>query len=261
MEKVTVCVLGCGPAGLFAAHAIAMAGGVPVIASRKVKSEFPGAQYLQRPIPGICQPEPDGHIRTYVLGTKEKYAELVYGDPTVATSWPQYTGAPEPAWDLRAAYDIAWDMYEDQIIDTELAPNDVEEMTSTFPVVLSAIPAWELCKCRAQHKFDQMTIAVNRFIYWHPPQKDPPNFVIYNGSGHGAWYRTAKIFGHESTEAIPAKVADMSDWRVGYKILGNNCDCHPNMTRVGRLGTWKRGVLTHHAFDSALAAYHERLAV
>jgi len=263
MPEPTV-ILGCGPAGLFAAHAIVQSGGQPLIFSTKVKSEFPGAQYLQQPIPGLTSEKPDGEIHTYLYGSKESYANRVYGDPEIATSWPMYSHEQDPAWDLRAAYDRAWELYSDIVIDSEISPSDIDEFTASFPVVISTIPAWALCghlRGNDRHKFDQMQINVtSASVMPH----DDENYVVYNGTDQGGWYRCARVFGVESTEAIPSKLSAEErtavEWRAGYKILGNNCNCHPNLVRAGRLGTWQRGVLTHHAFGTALAAYMERLA-
>jgi hypothetical protein len=255
-----VCVLGCGPAGLFAAHAIKMAGGEPVIMSKKVKSVIAGAQYLQRPIPEICPPCQDGLIYTYLRGTKEGYAERVYGDPSIGTSWPELPPEPAPAWNLRLAYDFAWAKYSDQVVDIAIGPDDVDDLTANFPTVISTIPAYALCS-NPNHHFDKMRIA-----HWSRSIESGVghNYVIYNGGpGGGGWYRCARIFGVESTEAlnIVGYHPEGPKWEWGWKILGNNCDCHPNLVRTGRLGTWRRGVLTHHAFEHATAAYMERLAL
>lgn len=257
-----VAILGCGPAGLFAAHAIATAGGQPFIISQKGKSRFPGAQYLQRPIPGLCG-EPDGYIKTMLLGDKGNYAKRVYGDPEIATSWPAFADEPEAAWDLRLAYDKAWDLYVDRIADIEIMPGDVAELTATFELVISTVPGWALCLKPEEHKFDQMPIYHKNVSVVKYPQYD--NYVVYNGSPLlWDWYRCAHIFGTESSEAVARRGNERDDhlqgWEPGYKILGNNCDCHPNLVRTGRLGAWRRGVLTYHAFEHATAAYLEQIA-
>lgn len=266
MDEKPVAILGCGPAGLFAAHAMATLGAPFVIYSIKQKSEISGAQYLQAPIPGLAPIEyPDGLIKTILLGTKENYAERVYNNAAESTSWPEFPPAPEPAWDLRKAYDKAWGMYEPMILDHEVSVEDVIDMTARFPTVINTVPAWKFCE--TNHSFRSMNILVSKKMeYTGLPDVFGENdhVVIYNGTEHGDWYRTAKIFGHESSERVYDNtiVGEPPDgYEPGYKILGSNCDCHPNMTRTGRLGTWKRGVLTHMAFEHATAAYLERLAV
>jgi hypothetical protein len=62
---------------------------------------------------------------------------------------------------------------------------------------------------------------------------------------------SSRIFGHESTEARaqPAHRQE-AGWESGFKVVNNNCDCHPNIVRAGRMGLWTGGVLTHHAFET-----------
>jgi hypothetical protein len=31
--------------------------------------------------------------------------------------------------------------------------------------------------------------------------------------------------------------------------LSNECDCHPEIIRMGRYGEWTKGVLVHHVFE------------
>lgn len=265
MEK-PVAILGCGPAGLFAAHAIAQLGAEFVIFSVKQKSVIAGAQYLQKPVPGIAElTRPDGYIKTVLLGDKFNYAKRVYGDAHEATSWPEFPPEPEPAWDLRKAYDKAWDLYHNQVIDQRIDGDEVADMTARFPVVINTIPAWSICQHQRTHEFRSMNILVSdQMEYTGLPNlwTEDEHVVVYNGTEEGDWYRTAKIFGHQSAERVYIQGNGVPQgYMPGFKILGNTCDCHPNLTRTGRLGTWSRGVLTHMAFEHAAAAYMERTAV
>jgi hypothetical protein len=84
------------------------------------------------------------------------------------------------------------------------------------------------------------------------------NYVIYNGTTQGLWYRASRINGYEATEALahPALVND--GWSLGFKVQDTDCDCHPNVVRAGRMGKWKSGILTHHAFEDTIAAINDR---
>jgi hypothetical protein len=112
---LVVGIFGCGPAGLFAAQAVQDMGHQPVIISKKIKSKIYGAQFLHKPIPGLVNPKPQGYIKTYRLGTAAGYAERVYGNGTELTSWDRVPVDPVKAWDLREAYDRAWEKFEGQI--------------------------------------------------------------------------------------------------------------------------------------------------
>lgn len=266
MSDKPVCILGCGPAGLFAAQAVAECGGMPLIFSVKKKSEILGAQYLHRAIPGICGVQPEGEIRVKKLGSAASYAQRVYGDPEAPVSF--HTVHNAPIWSLRDAYERAWELWEPQII--EVPPMDYEEvqdMTARFPVVISTIPKWTICGKPKEHAFKSVRIHVSdRFEYtglktWIGSRD---NIMVYNGTAQGDWYRTSRIFGHDSSEYAglhPRPGFHDKHFKGGFKVVGNDCDCHPNVVFAGRMGKWERGVLTHHAFESAVSAFMERMAV
>jgi hypothetical protein len=250
----TVCILGAGPAGLFAAHTAEMLDCQIVIISKKAKSPIIGAQYLHRPIPDLhlSNAVPDDTVATYLIGSKENYVERVYGDRTIGASWSRLSEEPTlvPAWDLREAYNIVWERYEPQIVDQEIEASDVDELTASFETVISTIPQWRICT--SNHEFKSVPIVVKEGIVHDDHEND--NFVLYNGTELGSWYRTSRIFGYVMTEGV-ARPDDPEDWGdVGYKVVGNNCDCHPNLIRTGRHGLWQRGILTHHTVEHTINA-------
>lgn len=138
-----------------------------------------------------------------------------------------------------------------------IEPVDIEEYTSQFDLVISTIPLWAICMKPKEHRFNSVSIIVKKSIdegmAGIPMYKD--NWVIYNGSKGYDWYRASSIFGHRSVEAraLPPLV-NMPGWESGFKVVNNNCDCHPNVVRAGRMGRWTGGVLTHHAFETTIEA-------
>lgn len=261
----TVAVLGCGPAGLFAAQAVCLAGATPVIISQKKKSVIYGAQYLHEPIPGITDWQvPDGYIETILMGEEPNYAERIYGDPERPTSWRRASPEPKPAWSLQRAYDTAWRRFESGIVNMQLGYEEIETIAAQMDLVISTIPRWATCK--VGHTFETRPILVKSELeYTGLPEyiSKQRNVVIYNGTKFGYWYRTSLIFGEESTEAAadhrlqPRIAAEKQKWSAGFKIVGNDCDCLPNIVRAGRMGLWESGVLTHEAFSAATEAMFE----
>lgn len=269
-----VAILGCGPAGLMVAHAVKLCGGNPVIISRRVKSELPGAQYLHRAIPMFCGP-PDGIIRTVRTGTAEGYAQKVYGDPSHPTSW-NTAQEQTPAWDLRRVYRDLWGTYNYHIVDREIGRGDLDKIEEQFPLVISTVPAQLLCtkfdSLRADmvngvpvpHEFRWEKMYV---VDWAPPEL-LDNTVLYSGDSAQEWYRSARVFGHVSSEATQYSLQEPAGYaepeakvfplKTGLKVKGNDCDCRPEIKRAGRYGTWRKGYLTHHAFEDALYMYKER---
>jgi threonine dehydrogenase-like Zn-dependent dehydrogenase len=260
----TVAVIGCGPAGLFAAKAVEDLGHSVTITSEKKRSEFYGAQYLHRPIPGFSSQAPDGEIRTIRVGSAAGYADRVYQDRTRVTSWSKAHSEPVPAWDLRKTYDAAWEHFEQQIVGFSMGVEDLEEYDRQFDLVINTAPLWRFC-ISSQHTFQSKTIFVAPVVMSMVSDR---NYVIYNGleknGDNDTWYRSSQIFGHASTEfgtplnkeAEPLR--HITNWDLGFKIVGSNCDCHPNVVRAGRMGTWTPGVLTHHAYETAVSACTDR---
>jgi hypothetical protein len=239
---------------LFAAKAIKECGGQPVIISKKVKSEQYGAQFLHRPLRGLTDDQPINVIRGVTLGYEDKYALRVYGNSKEQTSWRKVKNW-QYAWDLRRAYDRAWEEFEVGIADLTVGADEVGELSAQFKLVISTIPRWSICIGR--HDFESIPILVDRHVVNIPYASE--NFICYNGMHNGEWYRTSKIFGHESTEYIAHRDMQLQvGMAAGFKVVGHNCDCHPNVVFAGRLGRWERGILTHHAYEAAVEAYTER---
>jgi Pyridine nucleotide-disulphide oxidoreductase len=103
-----VVVLGCGPAGLIAAHAAIQSGCKVQVLSEKKKSALYGAQYLHEYIPGL-EEHRSGIIQYRYIGGESGYALKVYGDMSHPTSWMKKKS--HMGYDLRQIYSILWDMY------------------------------------------------------------------------------------------------------------------------------------------------------
>lgn len=273
MGNADVLILGCGPAGLLAAHAIEQLGGRPHIISLKAKSRLSGAQYLHKPISGLTG-DPHGLIRTYKYGTKEGYAKKVYGDPSAPCSWDDQVAGRE-AWDLRRVYDELWDRYQNRIQDAAVSMSDLSAFQAAWRLVLNTIPAMKCCYQRdltrapnGVHEFDWETMWT--LDYASPDVAD--NTVLYSGDPANFWYRASRVFGHASTEftdfSQPSSGTDLyNDGRErikgviyphkGIKVKGTNCDCFPGIKRIGRFGTWQKGYLVHQAYHDAARYFEE----
>jgi hypothetical protein len=269
-----VAILGCGPAGLLAAHAVARAGHEPNVYSHKVKSQMFGAMYLHRAIPGITSDNPELEIRVIKSGTREGYANKVYGDPSAPVSWDLFEPGVVPGWDLAKAYDKLWEMYEHTIVSEDVTPYLADLKTKVYPLVFSTVPLTTLCRePRAMHEFTKQDIWV-----LHGPGDhlilgvNDNNMMYYSGDDPlgklspligPTWYRFSQINKYQAWEYAsdpqldPDEVMDGMTISTGIKPLTNNCDCHPEIVRLGRFGKWQKGVLTHHAFEEAQNALLE----
>lgn len=247
-----VAVLGCGPTGLIAAHAAAINGEEVHIFSKARKSEMFGAQYLHMPIPGAT-PTDAKHIDYILYGDPDAYRRKVYGDDYNGTVSPEeYTGESE-AWDIRATYDELWRMYAQYIHDVIIDPLALDEIMPDFDLVISSVPAPVLCRFHGMHAFHYKEI----WALGDAPERGqsvpydcPDNTVICNGNDSPSWYRMSKLFGYKTVEW--SNVKPPFPVAAARKPLYNNCDCFPEVMRVGRFGKWTKGVLTHHAYQEVM---------
>jgi hypothetical protein len=259
-------VFGCGPAGLFAAHALAQRGWEFDIFSKRRRSEVYGAQYLHSPVPGL--PEVKAELR-YVFegGTVEDYLMKVYGrlPPLGEFRWAQSTLSEEPrvSWDLRTAYLAAWELYFDRIVSSNITPEWLmgRDVTSVdlarYDVLISSIPAPALCR-EPTHAFNSQKIwalgdAPERGVFCPVPCE--PGVIVYNASRDTGWYRASNVFGYKTAEWPEARRPPLAEIAEVTKPLATSCTCwldHPRFLRVGRYGTWDKAQHTHHAYQRTL---------
>lgn len=272
-----VLILGCGPSGLLAAHAVEQLGGEPVIVSVKVRSRFQGAQYLHVPISGLTG-DPDGVIYTHKSGSKAGYAKKVYGDPRAKCSWDLQPEERE-AWDLRALYDRLWQRFQSRIVDRKLDWDDLNDICERvrdghYALAISTLPAIQSCHQKRERCGDHEFQWESMWTIDFAPPEVADNTVLYSGDLDCDWYRSSRVFGHACTEfsnhrpitggayLTPEEIkpAQIFTPKKGIKVQGSNCNCWSDIKRVGRFGTWRQGYLTHHAYHDAARLYEEATA-
>lgn len=253
-----VAILGCGPAGLLAAHAARQNGCDFRIFSKKRPSHLFGAQYLHAPITGVTtHPEV---VRYALEGSPEEYRQKVYGDEWDGTISAEDLEADHHAWDIRAAYRELWDMYNSLIFDTDFygGEQQVDNMIKGAGVdlVISSVPrtVWK----RPGDKFEQAKIwaigdapDLGQFVPFSPTED---NMVLCNGMSDISWYRTSKVFGFSTVEYPWGKKPPIEGIQEVIKPLRCSAKGGADFMHVGRYGKWEKGVLTTDAFDDALKA-------
>lgn len=257
----TAAVLGCGPAGMFAAHALVENGWSVRVFSKARKSHMYGAQYLHAPIDGLSPIDEEPERIRYVLrGEASGYREKVYGSLPIKVS-PEALTMEHDAWDIRAAYDMAWEMYSEGVEDTLITPDWIASgALDSFHTVVSSIPLPELCTATDSHEFHAARIwaygdAPRRGQY--APYRPPEQTVICDGTRDTGWYRASNVHGHVTMEWPYAKKPPLPGIAEVVKPLWHTCDCHTNhrwrFVKVGRYGAWSKGVLSHQAYTTASA--------
>lgn len=253
-----VAILGCGPAGLMAAHAAVLEGHEVDIISKRRKSEMYGAQYLHQQIPGI--PEVRSGIVFYNLinGSHEDYRRKVYGHEFAGEVSTEQFGTPHDAWDIRQTYDILWGLYWERIKAAEWNVANTHVLTETivvnYDMVISSLPRPVLCYDKTSHKFPAQEIwAVGdapekgQFV----PFRVEEMTAVCNADERVGWYRASNIFGYGTVEWALEKRPPVTGISRVLKPLSTDCSCWPTIKHVGRFGTWQKGVLSHTAYTDA----------
>ena len=250
-----VAILGCGPAGLMAAHAVAENGAEPLILSRKRKSPLYGAQYLHAPIPGVTDRDDHVTVEYMMRGSVGDYRRKVYGPRWDGTVSPEDLEETHEAWDIRTTYDRLWDLYHDCIEDVELDPAGVHftSLRQDLDLIVSSVPLERIC-ANESHVFraakivaagDAPDIGIRVSSMYHCP----PDTVICNGDDSPSWYRISNIFQHTTVEWPAGIRPPIQSASEVLKPTGHNCDCWPDVLKVGRYGSWQKGVLSHEAYN------------
>lgn len=263
-------VLGCGPAGLFAAHALIGRGWDVSIYSRKRRSEMYGAQYLHAPIPGLTDGQEPVTIRYRLNGSADDYRQKVYGFRAVKVS-PESLAPEHEAWDIRAAYYRAWTMYSERIrdvpnIDSQFLGASMSGVSESLDLqrldwVVSSIPANRICYQPEAHQFESQEVyaigdAPERGIFC-PITSVPDNTVLLDGTRQIGWYRASNVFGYRTAEWPAWRKPPIHDLSLIEKPVSNNCDCYDgkgsaSMLKVGRYGRWEKAELSHRAYERAM---------
>lgn len=271
--RLNVAVLGCGPAGLMAAHGASCAmrdlnvnvDALVRVFSRKRKSRLFGAQYLHKPIREVT-PLESVHVNYELRGTAEQYREKVYGMMWDGTVSPEDLAERHLAWDIRKTYDRLWELYEGMIIDTgHITFANLHEIDQGgWDIIINTIPRDRLCY--RGHVFGSTEViaagdAPELGIDVSATFRCEPDTVICNGEDYPSWYRMSNIFGHTTVEwpknmrtAPPVLSA-----QVVQKPTYTDCSCWPGWNHTGRYGSWEKGKLSHEAYDDAYALTHEGL--
>ncbi len=253
--SLNVLILGCGPAGLIAAHAASSHEAVANvrILSKPRKSFMLGAQYLHESIPGVPATEFEIHYK--LVGEVAIYREKVYGKQWDGVVSPEDFIGRHPAWDIREAYDWLWATYGEYVREYDVTPQGLKQTLENLDphITISTVPAPLLCA--EGHAFGAQNIwSTDRLMV---PMSD--NTVACVGEWETAFYRQSKIQGYENTEWPSNRKPPITPlWEV-TKPTKNNCTCFPNVYRMGRYGRWEKGVLSHSAYSETVNAIEEHI--
>lgn len=234
-----VIVIGCGPAGLAAAHAAVGLGAEVTVYAPGQKTPQRGPLLIQRPIPGINTEHPHGTIHQVVIGGSIiDYRYKLYGDINIGINGdilkPCYH-----AWNHVETYERLWTAYSDLIVPRTVSPSSLSVMHCQADLVVSTASAEAMCRLGTatgvgQHKFLYGRVAVTPYTSY-PNQ--PDNTIIFNATPDSPWVRSSLVFGVPVTEWLPEKAP--GEATIIRKPISTDCNCYPHVLRTGRFGAWK----------------------
>jgi hypothetical protein len=244
-----VAVIGCGPAGLAAAHAAYGLDAEVTVISPGLKSPQRGPLILQRPIPAITTDHPYGYIRQIVIGGSIlDYRYKLYGDINISIQGnilkKGYHG-----WNHIEAYDKLWRLYmgnEPDVPDENwngratrinkfVTPLELHDMRTQFDLIVNTAPLRNLCH-NGKHVFTFKAVEITDG-YSYPNQ--PPDTTIFNAGDKYPWVRSAWLFGNSCTEWLASTAPRDLEPFVIRKPINHTCNCYPFVLGTGRFGAWR----------------------
>jgi hypothetical protein len=226
-----------------------------VIFSRRIKSPLYGAQYLHRPIPGVTNQDDFIEVSYELRGEPEEYRRKVYGQRWDGKVSPEDLLEQHEAWDIRETYDRLWTMFTDKIVDVEIDGASIQSLIDSqeHGLIVNTIPLPALCT--KQHQFLSTDVvaagdAPELGIKISDMYRCPQDSVICNGKPEPFWYRMSNIFGHTTVEwpLVDQTKVPIPSASLVKKPTEHRCSCWPDLLKVGRYGSWTKGVLSHDAY-------------
>lgn len=279
---ISALILGCGPAGLLAAHACHLEKVGFAIASRKRKSQLYGSQYLHKAIPDLVSELEGQPVKYEVRGTPEEYRRKVHGKWWDGHVAPEEFEADHMAWNIREAYDRLWIKYSKRIYDYSIPTN--EEMAEGKDRIAKITYDLGLDPSEP-YPFDLIISTVPRSLWALPGEEfiysegwaigDAPeegqfvpypcsdNTIVCDGTSEVSWTRLSKVFGYTTVEwphhapRPPLRGVVPVVKPLHYRPASQAVNPTANWLHVGRYGEWKKGVVVTDAFDRVTEAIRE----
>lgn len=260
--EVKVAVIGCGPAGLAAAHAAYGLGAKVTIFSPGIKSPQRGPLILQRPIPGISTDHPDGYIRQIVIGGSIlDYRYKLYGDININLGRDHMLKKGYHCWNHIKAYDDLWTRYMNIArglttrVDGMVTVGQIIDMEYAFDLVVNTAPLIDLCRKIPDHADQGKSVTMHEFRFQpvqvtmgHSYPDQPPDTTVFNAGDKFTWVRSAWLLGNSCTEWLPGEAPrDLNPITI-RKPIGHNCNCYPTVLGTGRFGAWRNEVWVDTAY-------------
>lgn len=235
-----VAILGTDPDALIAADTAVIAGhAVMLYGPRPRPDRTSPAEYLTSPVPGV---NVKGiALARHLVGTVADWRRKVYDrdaeSPAVLAE--RVDGPPLIAWPLKNIYRVLCSTYGNLIVGPVPTPLVPWLAFNKADVVMSSLPAPQLCV--ADHGFISASSWQSTEFpvgqWW--PQLRPP-YVIHNGIASPSWHTATSLDDDEMVVEWPdARKPPISNLAKVVRPIRTNCDCAPDVVRLGRLAQWR----------------------
>jgi hypothetical protein len=257
-SSLRVAIFGNGPSALVAAHAVSQLGGRPFFfGENRRPSPLYGCQYLHTQIPGVEARK----TRVYyeLRGSALDYRDKVYGRDWKQSVSPEDLEEQHTAWDLRETYAKLWKYYLEYRSswsrlsvspETFRTPKYIEFFRKQYDMCISTIPARFLCA--GQHTFSGQEIWASGDapeLGIKAPVSLADDTIVCNGEPEPSWYRASRVFGHATVEWPGRRKPPFDGVKKVVKPLWSDCTCVPWIHRLGRYGSWQKGILVHDVYE------------
>jgi hypothetical protein len=259
----TIAIVGAGPAGMLAAHAVVRMGHDVTILAPREPSKISRVQCLWAPTPGI---KVEGYwLDVLKRGNRETYAKRLYGRGDAPCSWDRTRIGRHRVDPLDAVYAQLWELYKDRLINIVVDTKQLLQLLYNFPLVINTAPANAFCMRQQQHNFALVETQILKIDFGDEADLGHA-FTMINGGPAALpgenWFRYSSARGEQVYEYADNEQRDGVSY--GFKPINNDCDCWQSIDmgsgvpprqvrRVGRYGQWKQGVMNHHAFQDTVS--------
>jgi len=257
---VRVLIVGAGPSAAFAALACKDLGITPIVMTKDVPIEFPGAFYIHRVPFGRHFNIRSRRITCYLHGyNRAHYAQRIYG-ADVPTSCPDVVKETF-GYNPYELLPTLWEGIAPQAGIT-LTPGQVRHLSASFDAVICSIPLTPPPTTPIKMYVHGPIAATKAFNYttgehWLagmlnvPEEGIQPQSILYNASPHGAWARISWLWDHiwvESVEPIKFLPSCHIIYKLPRQTTPQEVSEDPRILLIGRWGTWKINYLCHQAY-------------
>jgi hypothetical protein len=262
---MNIAILGSGPSGLLAAHALAWGCNVHpddiAIYSKGDKSSLFGCQYLHEPIPGMDLIGPVD-VKYRLEGSPEMYWKKVYGEGRRHPISPEDLEDNHQAWDIRDMYNQLWEIWKYHVIVGVVIDgmsDSAESILNGHDFIISTIPKTAWC-VNDKHSFNSTEIWATGDapeLNLHVPFRNAENnSVMCNSLVDVGWYRSSRVFNYSTVEWPGRRKPPVRNVAKVLKPISNDCDCFADRLHFfGRYGKWQKGILAHQVYHEVIDAY------